>query len=84
MRNNKKSLISSKIPTPQKKEETLPSLEPFHKMFPYAVSWEVKNGKKIDTNFAYFSYEEDRKKYIEKYLKNIKGIKRFKTKVRSK
>lgn len=68
----------------KKEEIETPPIEPFHKIWPYGLSWEVKHDKKVDTNYAYFSYEDDRQKYIDRYLKKVKGIKKFKTKPRSK
>lgn len=85
-KNRTAKLIKSKIPTvPIKdtcKKKIMPVL-PFHKTFPYGISWEVKISVKIvDTYFAYFSYEDHRDAYIKKYLKGIKKVKKFKTKVR--
>ena len=60
-------------------------VQPFHKTFPYAITWTVKKDKKIvDTHFAYFSYEDHRDSYIKTNLKGVRGIKKFKTKVRKK
>lgn len=75
---NRKSLVASKP------EVEITPPKPFHEIWPYGLSWEVINGKKMDTNYAYFSYDDDRKKYIDKYLKNVNGIKKFKTKARGK
>lgn len=57
--------------------------KPFHEQFPYAVSWETKQGKQKHTNFAYFSYDDQRSDYIKRTLKGIKGVKRFKTEPRT-
>lgn len=88
MINRKGKLIKSKKPIlPVRdtcKKKILP-VQPFHKSFPYGISWEVKvkaNDKFVDTHFAYFAYEDQRDSYIIIQLKGIKGVKKFKTKVR--
>lgn len=91
MRNKKKLIKSTKKNIPFKdtcKKKILP-IKPFHKTFPYAISWAVKcndssRSKLVDMHYAYFSYEDQRDNYVKKYLKGIKGIKKFKTKLREK
>ena len=58
--------------------------DPFHKVFPYALEWYIKEGKRKLQHNAYFPYED----YRDNYARKLKGagaigIKRFKTKSRN-
>lgn len=66
-----------------KKEIQIPE-KPFHEVFPFALEWFIKDGKKKLEHSAYFPYDD----YRERYAKKLKqqgaiGIKKFKTKPRN-
>lgn len=55
----------------------------FHEVFPFALEWFIKDGKKKLQHNAYFPYDD----YRERYAKKLKtygaiGIRKFKTKPR--
>ena len=57
--------------------------EPFHKVFPFGLSWTVKEGKKELEHFAYFPYDDYRDRYIQRYKsEGGRKFKKFKTKPR--
>ncbi len=57
--------------------------EPFHKVFPFGLSWTVKEGKKELEHFAYFPYDDYRTRYIQRYKsEGGRKFKKFKTKPR--
>jgi hypothetical protein len=58
--------------------------KPFHELFPYALEWFIKDGKKKLQHNAYFPYDD----YRDNYAKRLKGtgaegIRKFKTPKRS-
>lgn len=58
-------------------------VDPFHKTFPYGLSWTTTEGKKKFEHFAYFPYDDYRTKYIERFKKEGgRNFRKFKTKSR--
>ena len=65
------------------KKDDLIVVKPFHKTFPYGLSWTTQFGKKTLEHFAYFPYDDYRTKYIEQYKRDGgKRFKKFRTKPR--
>lgn len=66
-----------------KRVEIQPEVTPFHKLFPFAVEWFIKEGKKKLQHNAYFPYDDYRENYVRK-LKGTRaiGIKKYRTKPR--
>ena len=63
--------------------ETIGSDKPFHEVFPYGLSWFIKEGNKNIQHFAYFPYDDYRAKYIQRYKREGgTKFKRFKTEPR--
>ena len=61
-----------------------PVTEPFHKTFPFGLSWTLKQGKKELEHFAYFPYDDYRDRYIQRYkFEGGRKFKKFKTKPKS-
>lgn len=67
-----------------KRIDPQPEVQPFHKVFPFALEWFVKDGKRKLQHNAYFPYDD----YRENYVKKLKGttaigIKKYRTKPRN-
>lgn len=65
-------------------EEPNTPAKPFHEVFPYALEWFIKDGKKKLQHNAYFPYDDYRNRYASK-LKGTGaiGIRKFKTQKRT-
>jgi hypothetical protein len=76
--------VSKNPVKPTKKEDPL-SVKPFHEMFPFALEWFVKDGKKKLQHNAYFPYDDYRERYYKQYKsdKSLIGVRKYKTKPRT-
>lgn len=71
-------------PQKTKTEEPIP-VKPFHEVFPYALEWFIKEGKKKLQHNAYFPYDDYRERYYKKYKsdKSIIGVRKYRTQPRT-